>query len=142
MKHNTIKLFLRLAISIGFISAVADRLGYWPKEASTWGNWDSFLEYTAFINPWLPNSLIAFIGIIATVAEILFACCLIIGFKTEFFAKLSGFLLLSFALAMTFSSGIKGPLDYSVYIASAAAFALSLMKNKYYEFDNVLKRNH
>ena len=142
MKHNIIKLFLRLAISIGFLSAVADRLGYWPKDLSAWGNWSSFIEYTGYINPWLPNSLISITGTMATIAEVLFACCLIIGFKTELFAKLSGFLLLSFALAMTFSSGIKGVLDYSVFTTSAAAFALSLMKNKYFELDSVLTKTH
>lgn len=141
MKHQIIKLFLRLAISTSFFSAVADRFGYWPKEISTWGNWNSFLEYTGFINPWFPSSLIPIIGSLATIAEVIFACFLIIGFKTEFFAKLSGFLLLSFALAMTFSSGIKGPLDYSVFIAAAAAFALSLMKDKYFELDSALKKS-
>jgi len=142
MKHNFIKLFLRLAISIGFLSAVADRFGYWPKKASAWGNWDSFLEYTSYINPWLPSPLISVTGIIATIAEIAFACCLIIGFKTELFAKLSGFLILSFALAMTLSTGIKGALDYSVFTASAAAFALSFMKDKHFELDIILKKNN
>jgi hypothetical protein len=39
---------------------------------------------------------------------------------------------------MTFSTGIKGPFDYSVFSASAAAFALSLLKEKYLELDNVI----
>jgi len=34
---------------------------------------------------------------------------------------------------MTFSIGIKSPLDYSVFTASAAAFALSLMKTRFLE---------
>lgn len=133
-----IKLFLRFVISIGFLSAVADRFGFWSKEVSAWGNWNSFLEYTGLINPWFPSSIISSVGIMATAAEIIFAICLIIGFKTELFAKLSGFLLLAFALSMTFSSGIKGALDYSVFSASAAAFALGLMKEKYLELDTLL----
>ena len=108
MNKKLIKLFLRFAISIGFLSAVADRFGLWSKEVSVWGNWNSFLEYTQLINPWIPDSVIPTIGIIATAAEIIFAIFLISGFKTEFFAKLSGFLLLIFALSMTFSTGIKG----------------------------------
>lgn len=92
------------------------------------------------INPWIPNSLIPTIGILATVAEIVFAIFLIIGFKTELFAKLSGFLLLIFALAMTFSTGIKGALDFSVFIASAGAFALSLMKEKFLELDSLISK--
>lgn len=130
---------MRLALSTAFLSAVADRFGMWSKVVSVWGNWDSFLEYTQFINPWLPEALIPTIGILATGAEIIFAIFLIIGFKTEQKAKWSGFLLLIFALSMTFSSGIKGAFDYSVYTASAAAFALSLMKEKFLELDNLIR---
>ncbi len=135
---NSVKVFLRIAVSIGFLSAVADRFGWWNPDICVWGNWNSFLEYTAFINPWFPESIIPAIGILVTAAEILFALFLLIGLKTELFAKLSGFLLLSFAIAMTFSSGIKGVFDFSVLSAAAAAFALSQMKEKYMELDNLL----
>ncbi|WP_335731375.1 DoxX family protein [Psychroserpens sp.] len=135
MNSTTIKLFLRFAIAIGFLSAVADRFGLWNKEVSVWGNWNNFLEYTQIINPWIPSSMISSIGIIATAAEIVFAVCLIIGFKTELFAKLSGFLILLFALSMTFSTGVKGVFDFSVLTASAGSFALSLIKEKKWELD-------
>ena len=140
MKKIIVKMFLRLAISIAFLSAVADRSGWWSEEISAWGNWQSFLEYTQLINPWIPESLIPTTGVIATGAEIIFAVFLIIGFKTELFAKLSGLLLLIFALSMTFSIGIKGALDFSVFSASAGAFALSLIKEKYLELDNLFSR--
>lgn len=135
MWKRLIKLYLRLAVSMGFLSAVADRFGIWNKEVSVWGNWDNFLEYTKLINPWFPGSLIPLIGILATVAEIILAVFLLIGFRTELFAKLSGFLLLIFALSMTFSTGIKGAFDFSVFSASAGAFALSLIREKYLELD-------
>ena len=135
-----IKLFLRLAIAIGFLSAVADRFGMWSKENSAWGNWDSFLAYTQLLNPWIPNSLIPTMGILATGAEITFAIFLIIGYKTELFAKLSGFLLLTFALSMTFTIGLKSAFDYSVFSASAGAFALGLLKEKYLELDNLIAK--
>lgn len=138
MNRKIIKVFLRLALAAGFLSAVADRFGLWSKEVSVWGNWDSFLEYTRVINPWFPDSMISFVGILATAAEFIFAICLIIGFKTELFAKLSGLLLLVFGLSMTFSLGIKPPMDYSVFIASAAAFALSQMKEKFCELDKFI----
>lgn len=138
MNTKLVKLFLRLAISIGFLSAVADRFGMWPKNVSAWGNWQSFVEYTQVINPWLPAAAVPTLAVIATVAEVLFAIFLLIGFKTELYAKLSGILLLIFALSMTFSIGIKAPFDYSVYSASAAAFALSLMKDKFWELDSLI----
>lgn len=138
MESKLVKLFLRLAIALSFLSAVADRFGIWPAEVSGWGNWQSFVEYTAVINPWVPSFLIPALAWIATAAEVLFALFLLIGFKTELFAKLSGILLLLFALSMAFSIGIKSGFDYSVFTASAAAFGLGLMKEKYLEVDNLL----
>ncbi|MCL6265346.1 DoxX family protein [Flagellimonas myxillae] len=141
MSQKFIKLFLRLGIGIGFLSAVADRFGLWPAEISAWGNWENFLGYTQLINPIIPESLVPAVGGIATGAEILFGICLIIGFKTELTAKLSGYLMLIFALAITFSTGVKGALDYSVFVASAAAFALGTMKEKYLELDVLISKN-
>lgn len=135
-----IKLFLRFALAFSFLSAVADRFGLWSQEVSVWGNWANFVSYTKLINPWLPDGIISTASLIATVLEVLFAIALLIGFKTEFIAKLSGYLLLLFALSMTFSTGIKGAFDYSVFSASAAAFALSTMHAfKYLEVDSLLK---
>ena len=138
MKSKFIKLYLRLAIALSFLSAVADRFGIWPAEVSVWGNWQSFVDYTAVINPWMPVSIIPALAAIATFAEIVFGLFLLIGFKTELIAKLSGVLMLIFALSMTFSIGIKSGFDYSVFTASAAAFGLSLLKEKYLEVDSVL----
>ena len=135
MNLKIIKLFLRLGIGFSFLSAVADRLGLWSVEISAWGNWENFLAYTKIINPLIPEMLIPTTGFVATGAEILFGICLILGLKTELIARLSGYLLLIFALAITFSSGIKGSLDYSVFTASAGAFALSTMQKKYLELD-------
>lgn len=137
MNIKYIKLFLRLALGASFLSAVADRLGMWSSEVSVWGNWENFLAYTEMINPWFPTSMIHTIGLIATIAEVAFGFFLIIGFKTELIAKLSGFLLLIFALSICFSTGPKGALDYSVFTAAAAAFALSTMKEKFMELDSI-----
>jgi uncharacterized membrane protein YphA (DoxX/SURF4 family) len=141
MKVKIIKLFLRISIGVGFLSAVADRFGLWSKEVSAWGNWGNFLKYTQKLNPIIPPSLIPFIGWVSTLLEIVLGVCLIIGFKTSLTAKLSGWLLLIFALAMTFSVGIKAPLDASVFAASAAAFGLSLIKEKFLEIDSLVKKN-
>ena len=140
MSTRITKLFLRLALAASFLSAVADRLGMWPAEISAWGNWNSFVEYTAMINPWFPEAAIPAMALLATLAEVVFALFLLLGFKTELFARLSGFLLLLFALSMTFSTGIKGAFDYSVFTAAAGAFALSLLKDKYLELDCLIRK--
>jgi len=137
MRARWVKLFLRLSLAIGFLSAVADRFGLWPAQVSAWGNWSDFLEYTKTINPWIPESFIPALAVVATAAEALFGICLLAGFRTELFAQLSGWLLLLFALSMAFSLGIKAPFDYSVFAAAAAAFSLSLIKEKYLEIDTL-----
>lgn len=140
MKIIYIKLFLRASIALGFLSAVADRFGWWPEEKSTWGNWNTFIEYTKILNPWGSDYFINFIGIFATAIEIILAVFLIIGFKTSLSAKLSGILLVIFGVAMCTTVGIKAPLDYSVFSAAAAGFALSLIDEKYLEIDLFLNR--
>lgn len=138
--NKIIKLYLRLAIGVGFLSAVADRFGLWSPELSVWGNWNKFLEYTQVLNPMAPEGFIPVLGFVATAAEIFFGLFLLMDFKTELFAKLSGVLLLIFALSMTFSTSIKGAFDFSVLTASAASFALGTMKEKYWEIDSLLFR--
>ena len=61
--------YLRFAIGIGFLSAVADRIGWWgPLGAPevSWGDFQHFLTYTAKLNPWSPRSWIPAIGVTAT----------------------------------------------------------------------------
>lgn len=132
MNIKIIKLFLRLSISAGFLSAVADRFGLWGSQAA-WGNWASFVDYTHTLLPWLPETMAGYFAVLATAAELFFGLMLLIGYKTSHFAKLSGILLLLFALSMTMSLGIKKPLDFSVFAASGAAFALATIKERILE---------
>ncbi|RKR12247.1 hypothetical protein CLV91_2373 [Maribacter vaceletii] len=140
MNKSIVKVFLRTSLSLSFLSAVADRLGLWPRDISAWGNWKKFLDYTHTLTPYLPEFVISPLGYIVTILETFLSFSLLIGYKTEFNAKISGYLLLLFALAMTFTSSIKGALDYSVLTASAAAFALSLIPSKFLEIDTFLKK--
>lgn len=119
--------FLCVALGTGFLSASADRFGMWPKEISTWGNWQSFVDYTKSLNPFVPDSLVPFLAYAATGLEIALGVLLLTNFKTKWVARASSALLLLFALSMTFSKSIKVPFDYSVFTASAAAFALSVI---------------
>jgi len=129
-QHKIIEWVLRIALSAGFLSAVADRFGLWPKAVSVWGNWESFVAYTGTLMPIFPKSFIPVLAVTATVLEIILAIGLLINYKTTLVATCSGFLLLLFGLAMALSTGIKAPLDYSVFAASAAAFALSAIVSK------------
>lgn len=120
--------YFRIALGIGFLSAVADRLGLWGAPGTpyvSWGNFHNFLAYTAKLNPWFPASWIPMIGWTATICEICFGVALIIGFRTRLAAGLSGCLALVFALAMLFSIGVHAPLNYSVFAVSAGSFLLA-----------------
>lgn len=141
MSKQLIKLFLRISLGAGFLSAVADRFGLWSKEYAAWGDWDSFLAYTSHLIPWAPDGIIPFLGITATFMEIVLGIFLIIGFRLKITAWLSGGLLLVFALLMTFSGSIKRPLDASVFTAAAAAFSISLIKENFLEIDKT-RKNH
>ncbi len=121
------KIFLRLALAASFLSAVADRFGIWGKAGSpgvAWGNMESFLGYTAMLNPWAPEFLSNSLGYVATGLEVVLGVFLIIGFRLKESSLISFVLLLIFALSMTFTGGVKGPLDYSVFTASAASLLL------------------
>lgn len=133
MYEKLIRLFLRLAIAAGFLSAVADRFGWWDYHLA-WGSWDKFTEYTGTLLPWAPDWLIRFSAYTATATEIVFALFLLIGWKVNLFAKLSGLLMLCFSLAMWTSTGIKTVFDASVLAAAGAAFALAALRTGPLEF--------
>ena len=131
-------LFLRLALASGFLSAVAARFNLWGKRASVSEAWKSFINYTAEVNSFLPGRVIPTIAILATIMETGLAILLLLGFKTSYASLGAGILLLLFALAMTCSYGIKEPLDYSVFAASAGAFLLATMPVYKWSIDQLL----
>lgn len=131
--RRIIIIFLRLALVASFLSAVADRFGYWGAPGAqgvAWGNFENFIAYTATLNPFLPSAFIPTLAWTATIAEIVLAALLALGVMPRLVAFASGTLLLLFALAMTFTVGIKAPLDYSVFTASAAAFGLFCLQDE------------
>ncbi|WP_159478032.1 DoxX family protein [Chryseobacterium sp. 18068] len=134
------QLFLRVIISVTMLSAVADRFGLWCDN-SAWGNWGNFEKYTQQLTFFLPEMLSKFSAYAATFLEILFPLMLILGFKTKIAAYGTGFLLLVFALSMSIALGIKAPLDYSVWVGSAAAFLLATQKEYYFSIDTLTKKS-
>ncbi|WP_312389892.1 DoxX family protein [Chryseobacterium sp.] len=129
------QLFLRLAISVTILSAVADRFGLWGKN-SAWGNWENFEKYTKQLTFFLPESLGTVSAYVATFLEIIIPLMLILGFKTKTAAYGAGFLLLIFALSMTMALGVKAPLDYSVWVGSAGAFLLASQEKYSFSLDD------
>jgi uncharacterized membrane protein YphA (DoxX/SURF4 family) len=120
--------FLRCALGLGFLSAVADRFGLWGPFGQPnveWGTFSRFLEYTHTLNWYVPAALIAPLGVIATSAETLFGLLLLVGWHTRATALLSGLLLLSFGVAMTLALGVKVPLNFAVFTGVGGALLLA-----------------
>ena len=136
--------FLRLALGTAFLSAVADRFGLWGAYGQpnvAWGNYARFVAYTAKLNWFLPAAAIPAVALISTVAETILGLLLILGCKTRITALLSGVLLILFALAMTMASGVKAPLDFSVFSAAGGALLLSACESYPFSMDELLRRN-
>jgi uncharacterized membrane protein YphA (DoxX/SURF4 family) len=134
--------FLRLALGISFLSAVADRFGIWGvygQRNVAWGNYARFVDYTAKLDWFLPATMIPTVALIATAAEALFGLLLVLGWKTRITAFLSGVLLTAFALAMTVALGVKAPLNFSVFSAAGGAFLLATSSEFPFSLDNLLR---
>lgn len=120
--------FVRVSLGVSFLSAVADRFGLWGAYGQpnvAWGDFSRFVAYTAKLNWYVPTQAAWGLAWVATVAETLLGVLLIVGLYTRMAALLSGVLLLLFALSMTVALGLKAPLNFSVFSASAGAFLLS-----------------
>ena len=138
-----VALALRWALGLAFLSAVADRLGFWGHagaEGVSWGNFTAFLEYTALLNPFVPETLIFPLGLFVTITEVVLAAALILGLWTRQAALASGVLIILFAAGMLIGLGIKPPLDYSVFTAAGAALLLATVSENGWGMDRWLQQ--
>ncbi|WP_040546880.1 DoxX family protein [Pedosphaera parvula] len=137
--------YLRLALGISFLSAVAGRFGVWGVYGQphvSWGDaYGRFVSYTAKLNWFLPAAMIPALALVATAAETLFGILLVLGLKTRITALLSGVLLTIFALTMAMALGIKAPLDYSVFSAAGGALLLGICTDFPFSLDELVRRN-
>jgi putative oxidoreductase len=113
--------YARIALAAAFLSAVAARLTPWGR-----GDFAAFESYTAQVNSFMPAFTIPFLARAATVLELVLGIALLVGVKLRWVAGGAALLLLLFATAMAISFGLKEPLDYSVFSASACALLLSV----------------
>lgn len=145
MGKDLIQAFARLAVGTGFLSPVGDRFGLWgPHGAAhvSWGDFAHFEIYTAQVNSFMPPRLAPTLAVIATIFESLFGVALVLGLFTRAAAIGSACLLGIFALSMTFSLGIKAPLDYSVFGSCAAALLLTQWHRFRWSIDDLVAGRH
>ena len=140
---NVSSIVLRLGLGLGFLSAVADRFGFWGAFGQPnveWGNYSRFLDYTHMLNRYWPAAMIPTLGTVATGAEILFGFLVLIGWHTRVAARLSGGLLIIFATSMTISLGVKSVLNYAVLTGIGGAFLLASCEFFPFSVDELLSR--
>jgi uncharacterized membrane protein YphA (DoxX/SURF4 family) len=123
-------LYARIALGAAFLSGIADRFGLYRGRNVGYGNFDGFMRYTAKVNSFMPPTTIPFLAWAATAAELFLGIALILGIWPRWVAFGSALLLVLFGIAMAISFGIKSPLDYSVFSASAGAVLLALYQSR------------
>jgi len=116
--------YARVTLGAAFLSGIADRFGLYGSKVG-YGDFAGFVRYTAQVNSFMPPSTIPFLAWAATVAELFFGVALIVGIWRAWVALGAAALLILFGTAMAISFGIKSPLDYSVFSASAAALLVA-----------------
>jgi len=128
-------LLLRLATAVNFLSPVASRLGFWGH-----GNWEKFLVYAGQVNSFAPASAVPYLAIAATTLEIALPLLLLVGYRTREAALGAAGLTLCFALAMTWSFGLKETLDYAVPVDCTSALLLATVSRYRWSLDELLAR--
>ena len=121
-------LFARIALGLGFLLPVCDRLGFLGAPGSgkvAWGDWSHFVAYTHTLMPFTNLSAANIAGLIATIAEVVLGVCLIVGFKTKWMGLGAAIITFTFAVFMIASLGIAAPFNYPVFVFTGAGLLLS-----------------
>lgn len=121
--------YARIALGAAFLSGIASRFGLWGNGVG-YGDFQHFVQYTAQVNAFMPAWSIPFLAWAATAAEFSLGILLVFGIAPRWTAFASTLLLALFGSAMAISFGIKSPLDYSVFSASAAALLLAALTDE------------
>jgi len=121
------QLFTRMALGLGFLLPVFDRLGFMGAAGSgkvAWGDWSHFVAYTHQLMPFTNMNTANIAGLLATIAECVLGFCLIIGFKVKWMGLGAALITFTFAVFMIISLGIGAPFNYPVFVFTGAGLLL------------------
>lgn len=132
---------LRLALGVGFIIPVLDRLGLMgpPGSGAAWGDWKHFVDYTNTILSFTSRPIANFMSVMATIAEFVFGTCLIIGFRIKEVSLGAAGLTLLFGLCMAIFMSIGAPFSYPVFVFTGGALVLSGLDHHQWSIDSDIK---
>jgi uncharacterized membrane protein YphA (DoxX/SURF4 family) len=123
-----VRVALRLSLAAAFLSAVADRFGWWaPFGQGSWGSMCRFAEYAHQLVPFASGWVLTVIVWAATAAEATLGVLLLTGWRPRLVGTATCLVLIVFGMAMAVSLGIESPLSYSVFSAASAAAAYAIL---------------
>ncbi|MBD0259572.1 MAG: DoxX family membrane protein [Cytophagales bacterium] len=137
------QLFLRLALGVGFMLPVLDRLGWLGLPGTgtvNWGDWKHFVAYTHALVPYVSRPLADALAGLATVAETVFAICLIVGYQLRYMALGAALLTFIFGICMATSTGLAAPFNYPVFVFTGAGLVLAEVRHFRWSIDCLLGR--
>jgi uncharacterized membrane protein YphA (DoxX/SURF4 family) len=125
---RVVRIALRLSLAAGFLSAVADRFGWWePFGQGSWGSMGAFADYVHQLVPFASGWFLTVIAWAATVTESTLAVLLLTGQRPKLVGTATCLVLITFGTAMAVSLGMESPLSYSVFSAASAAAAYAIL---------------
>jgi uncharacterized membrane protein YphA (DoxX/SURF4 family) len=123
-----VRIALRLSLAAAFLSAVADRFGWWkPFGQGSWGGMDAFADYAHQLAPFATGWLLTVIVWAATATEATLGVLLLAGWRPKLVGAATCLALIVFGTAMAVSLGMESPLSYSVFSAASAAAAYAVL---------------
>jgi uncharacterized membrane protein YphA (DoxX/SURF4 family) len=125
---RVVRIALRLSLAAAFLSAVADRFGWWePFGQGSWGSMGAFADYARQLVPFASGWLLAVIVWAATATEATLGVLLLTGWRPKLVGAATCLVLIVFGTAMAVSLGMESPLSYSVFSAASAAAAYAIL---------------
>lgn len=125
---RVVRVALRLSLAAAFLSAVADRFGWWkPFGQGSWGSMGRFADYTHQLVPFASGWILAVIVWAATVTEVTLGVLLLTGWRPKLVGAATCLVLIVFGIAMAVSLGVEAPLSYSVFSAASSAAAYAIL---------------
>lgn len=137
------QLFTRIALGLGFLLPVFDRLGFLGGPGSAqaaWGDWPHFVTYTHTLMPFTSVYIAHIAGLVATIAECVLGLCLIVGYKIRWMGLGAAIITITFALFMIASMGIGAPFKYPVFVFTGAGLLLSIHHSFPWSIDALVKK--
>jgi uncharacterized membrane protein YphA (DoxX/SURF4 family) len=125
---RVVRVALRVSLAAAFLSAVADRFGWWgPFGQGNWGSMGAFADYAHQLVPFASGWLLTVIVWAATAAEATLGVLLLTGWRPKLVGAATCLVLTVFGTAMAVSLGMESPLNYSVFSAASAAAAYAIL---------------